>query len=83
MALEIGAPDEIAGKPFTIVFARSDNMIDWEMLDPIKYVHTKDRYSACPVIRYSEGYYYMILESLRFVKTTKISKYNFQLKENK
>ena len=60
MAIEIGKPEEIAGVPFTIVFAKSKDLKTWELLDPTKYVHTKDRYSACPVIRYSNGYYYMI-----------------------
>lgn len=60
MAIEIGAPKEIAGNIFTIVFAQSDNLLDWELLDPYKHVYTKERYSACPVIRYEGGYYYMI-----------------------
>lgn len=69
MAIEIGGPKEIAGVPFTIVFARSKDLKNWEMLDATKYVHTKDRYSACPVIRYSDGYYYMIyLEAFPFYK---------------
>jgi len=69
MAIEIGAPKEIAGVPFTIIFARSMNLLEWEVLDPTKYVHTKDRYSACPVIRFSEGLYYMIyLEEMPYYK---------------
>ena len=65
MAIEIGSPPEIVGKPFTIVFAKSGNLIDWEMLPTEDYCYTKDRYSACPVIRYVDGFYYMIyLESL-------------------
>jgi hypothetical protein len=59
MAIEIGKPVEIAGKPFTIIFARSNDLYDWEILDPTEFVHTKERYSACPVIRFSKGYYYM------------------------
>jgi hypothetical protein len=65
MAIEIGSPEKICGKPFTIVFASSKNLIDWELMSPEKYVYTKDRYSACPVIRYVDGLYYIIyLEGL-------------------
>lgn len=65
MAIEIKAPAEIAGRPFTNIFAKSQNLLDWEVLPPDQYVYTKDRYSACPVIRYADGYYYMIyLESM-------------------
>lgn len=60
MAIEIGNPKELVGYPFTMVFAHSKDLYHWELFDPTKYVHTKDRYSACPVIRYEGGYYYMI-----------------------
>lgn len=69
MAIEIGKPEQIAGKPFTIVFAVSKDLKEWKLLDPTKYVHTKERYSACPVIRYVSGYYYMIyLEEMPMYK---------------
>ncbi len=69
LAIEIGKPEEVAGKPFTIVFATSNDLKEWKLLDPIKYVHTKDRYSACPAIRYVDGYFYMIyLEEFPFYK---------------
>jgi alpha-L-fucosidase len=65
MTIEIGGPADICGIPFTIVFAKSQNLTDWEMLPPETYSYTKDRYSACPVIRYADGFYYIIyLESL-------------------
>ena len=69
LAVEIGGPQEVAGKIFTIVFMHSKDLIFWELLDTDKYIHTKERYSACPVIRYSEGFYYMIyLEEMPMYK---------------
>ena len=64
LAIEIDRPAEIAGVPYTIVFLRSDDLMNWEFLDTKKHVYRTDRYSACPAIRYVDGYYYMIyLES--------------------
>ncbi|MHB0998415.1 MAG: glycoside hydrolase family protein [Armatimonadota bacterium] len=59
MAIEIDAPPEETGVRFTIRFAVSDNLIDWK-LTPSECVFSKDRYTACPVIRYINGLYYMI-----------------------
>lgn len=72
MALEIGSPAEISGTPFTIVYAISDNLMDWTILDPHKYVYTKEFYSACPVIRRSGGYFYII-----YLENQPDRKYNF------
>jgi hypothetical protein len=61
MAFEIDSPPEECGAPFTIRFAASKNLWDWE-LTPSECVYAKDRYTACPTIRYlpEDGYYYMI-----------------------
>lgn len=59
MAVEIGAPPEIVGHRFTIYFARSENLLDWQR-EPLACVFTKERYSACPTIRYLDGWYYMV-----------------------
>jgi len=65
MALEIGSPKEICGAPFTIVFAESKNLKDWTLMPVEDHIYTKERYSACPVIRFVEGWYYIIyLESI-------------------
>jgi len=65
MAFEIGAPPEEAGSPFTSRFARSKDLLGWELTPP-ECVHTKERYSACPALRFLDGYYYNIyLESLK------------------
>jgi alpha-L-fucosidase len=63
MAFEIGAPKEEAGVPFTTRFALSKDARTWT-LTPGACVYTKERYSACPALRYVDGQYYMVyLES--------------------
>ncbi|MDD4771977.1 MAG: hypothetical protein PHZ09_00030 [Eubacteriales bacterium] len=72
MALEIGQPAAVTGVPFTIVYAVSKNLVDWHMLDTDKYIYTKEFYSACPVIRWSDGYFYII-----YLERQPHLKYNF------
>jgi len=63
MAIEIGAPPEEAGQPFTMRFLESDNLREWRLTPP-ECVYTKDRYSACPSLAFLDGFYYMFyLES--------------------
>lgn len=59
MAFEIGAPPEETGTAFTIRFARSSDAIRWE-LTPAECVYSKERYTACPTIRFYDGQYYMV-----------------------
>ena len=47
------------GEPFTSFFAESKDLVNWKMM-PDKCSYTKERYNACPVLRYANGYYYMI-----------------------
>ena len=58
MAFEVGRPPEVAGAAFTTRFARSKNLLDWEILDE-PAVYSKEFYVACPAIRWLEGQYYM------------------------
>jgi len=60
MAIEIGGSNPIVGCPFTIVFAKSDDLIHWELLPMEDHIYAQDRYTACPAIRYFDGYYYMV-----------------------
>ena len=56
--------DPLIGHPFTEFFLRSDDLYHWEWL-PDTHFYGKDRYMACPALRWSEGYYYLIcLEEL-------------------
>lgn len=68
MAIEVSHDEEHnipqIGHAFTTFFAESYDMENWTML-PDDYCYTPERYNACPAIRYSNGYYYMIcLETL-------------------
>ncbi len=59
MAFEIGRPPEETGAAFTTRFAVSDDLLTWRLTSS-ECVFSKDRYTACPAIRYlDDGYYYM------------------------
>ena len=60
MAIEIGGKHKAVGQPFTCVFAQSSDLVNWSLLDMIEYSYSRDRYTACPCIRYVDGFYYMI-----------------------
>ncbi len=55
MAYETNDP---AFPPFTIKFARSRDLLEWQKVDGA--VFGRNRYAACPCIRFSGGYYYML-----------------------
>ena len=59
MAFEVGEPGEYSGNRFTMFFAHSNNLRDW-VLGPLEEVYTKEKYSACPALRYYDGWYYMV-----------------------
>ena len=59
MAFEINGPPEETGVPFTMRFATSRDLRSWQLTPP-ECVYTKERYSACPALRYLDGWYYMI-----------------------
>ncbi len=59
MAVEVGAPKEVVGVPFTIFFAESKDLLAWKLL-PQECVYSKDKYTACPALRYVDGYFYML-----------------------
>ncbi len=64
MAIEVGKPPEVVGVPFTNRFAESKDLLHWKLL-PAECVFTKERYSACPSIRFLDGWFYMLyLETL-------------------
>lgn len=58
LAFEVGRPPEVVGVPFTTRFAESSDLKSWKLLND-QHVFTKDRYSACPSIRYLDGQFYM------------------------
>ena len=64
MAIEVNGPREIIGERFTVVFARSKDLLDWTLMPIDKYIFYKERYSACPSIRYFDGMYYMVFSAI-------------------
>jgi hypothetical protein len=59
MAIEVGAPKEVVGVPFTTFFAESKDLLEWKLL-PKECVYSKEKYTACPALHYLDGYFYMI-----------------------
>ena len=59
MAIELGEPPEVVGVRFTMRFAESDDLIHWKITADDQ-VFSKDRYTACPAIRFLDDQYYMI-----------------------
>ena len=60
MALEVGEPEEMVGRRFTCFFLESADLKSWRLLPPEDHVFARDRYTACPALRWVEPYYYMI-----------------------
>ena len=61
LLLEAGAPARAVGDhPFTMFFARSEDMIHWTFL-PDDTGYPMDRYAGGPYLRYSRGWYYLVL----------------------
>ena len=58
LAFEIDKPREEAGTPFTIRFAKSPDLRTWTVTPP-ECNFTKDRYSAAPCLRWSDGAFYL------------------------
>jgi hypothetical protein len=64
LAIEVGRPPEVVGVPFTARFAESRDLRSWRLM-PEDRVFTKERYSACPSLRFLDGHFYMTyLEAL-------------------
>jgi len=59
MAIELNGPPEVVGVPFTMRFLQSEDLLKWR-LTPSDRVFSKDRYTACPALRFFDDHYYMI-----------------------
>lgn len=60
MTIEIGGKSPLVGTVFTNFFAESKDLAHWNLLPMDRYEYSKERYTACPVLRYVNGFYYMI-----------------------
>lgn len=58
MAFEVGEPADVVGKAFTNYFAESGDLLKWRFMG-LDHVFSKDRYTACPALRFHRGFYYM------------------------
>lgn len=59
MAVEVGEPPEVVGVRFTTFFAESKDLLGWKPL-PKECVYSREKYTACPALRFLDGYFYMI-----------------------
>src|SRR3984893_3309046 len=59
MAVEVVEPKEVVAVSFTSLFAESRDLFNWKLL-PQECVYSKQKYTACPALRYIDGYFYMI-----------------------
>jgi hypothetical protein len=61
LLLEVGSsPEDDPGVTFTAYFAKSSDMVNWEML-PFDTAFPKDMYCGAPYMRFHGGYYYIFL----------------------
>lgn len=60
MAIEVGGDHPMVGVPFTCIFAESTDLLHWSLMDTMECSYARDRYTACPCLRYVDGLYYMI-----------------------
>ncbi|MDP6125779.1 MAG: hypothetical protein QGH20_08495 [Candidatus Latescibacteria bacterium] len=44
---------------FTIKFAESDDLMSWRKISTDEAIYGTDRYTACPSLRFLDGYFYM------------------------
>jgi hypothetical protein len=58
MAIEADKPKELVGVPFTIFFAESKDLLNWRLLST-DCVYSKEKYTACPALRYLDGFFFM------------------------
>ena len=59
MAFEIGSPPEIATNSFTVLFARSEDLLDWRILQYPEHTFSREHYTGGPSLHYCGGYYYL------------------------
>lgn len=60
MAYELGKPEKRVGEPFTVFFAETENVERWRESESAP-PYSPERYTACPTIRYANGFYYLFV----------------------
>lgn len=56
LAFELGAPSELVGQPFTMLFAESTDLSSWEVKKGARM--GADRYTGAPMLRYFGDWFY-------------------------
>ncbi|MBO5667666.1 MAG: hypothetical protein J6S43_00905 [Lentisphaeria bacterium] len=56
MVFELGAPLDIVKVPFTMFFAESYDLVNWQVIDGA--VFGQDIYTGAPMLRYFDGFFY-------------------------
>ena len=56
LAFELGAPLEIVKNPFTMFFAESTDLVNWQVVPHA--VFGQEIYTGAPMLRYYDGFYY-------------------------
>ena len=56
LAFELGAPRELVGKPFTMFFAESTDLVNWKVVEGAAM--GRDRYTGAPMLRCFGGQFY-------------------------
>ncbi|MBR5543020.1 MAG: hypothetical protein IKU65_02855 [Oscillospiraceae bacterium] len=79
LALESDHADFAGSEPFTIFFAKSSDLKEWEHLDPTRFTNSKERYSGGPWFKYSEGWYYLI--TVTMLPCKRFTNYIFRSKD--
>ncbi len=59
MAIEADNLKELVGIPFTVFFAESKDLLTWKLL-PTDCAYSKEKYTACPALRYLDGFFFML-----------------------
>jgi hypothetical protein len=71
MTVEVSGPETKVGVPFTVFFATSPDLKNWTLLSTDEHIFLRERYTACPSVRYYDGWYYIVyLERLPFNRWT-------------
>lgn len=56
LSFELGAPQRIVGRLFTMFFAESTNLRNWKFIEGARM--GEDRYTGAPMLRYYDGWFY-------------------------
>jgi len=66
LTFEVSQAPGLCNESYRCYFAQSNDMYNWQLLDPKTHNYKKGKFSACPWLEYlSDGYYYMTYLDVR------------------